>query len=552
MTDTDATSPPDPGPTAPDTPDAPDAQTLSAAARSPSTAQDYNDMPYQSVAYPASSPDRIAAVAHLFGLTPPDPARARVLELGCASGGNILPFAQRFPEARLLGIDLSEGQVATGQRRIAALGLDNIEIRHGDIAEVDLPAAAFDYLVVHGVWSWIPEHAQEAVFAIAQRCLAPGGLAYISYNTFPGWNMRKTVRDLTTYHAGSGGTPEFRVARARWLLDTLGAMPERGVYSQMLKQEAELNARQPDSYILGEFLADHNRPVYFHEFIARAQKEDLAYLSEADVAASIPETLGAETARVVRKIAGDNGMALEQYMDFFIGRQFRRSILTKPDPEKPLARKLALSRLAELHLRSSWRRDPEALPGIERRWTFRDQKRDVSEAEEALFEALAAAAPSSMPVSALIRAVLAKVEAAGEKEIAALLTALFRMAFSGGFDLTFLPYKAGRASDAKPRVSDLVRLEAASGQSWLSAPRHEPVSLGADSLVSLVPFVDGTRSKQELTDFLTAQIASGGLTQQGKVVGEDLSPAERAALAERIITALLDRLEITGLLEPPA
>lgn len=556
MTDTDATSQPGTEPAAQDAPRIPPmaptaAQTAAqTAGHAQSTAQDYDEMPYQSVAYAASSPDRIAAVAHLFGLAPPDPTTARVLELGCASGGNILPYACRFPGARLLGIDLSEGQVATGQERIAALGLDNIEIRHGDIATVELPEAAFDYVVLHGVWSWVPEAAQEAAFALARRCLVPGGLAYISYNTFPGWNMRKTVRDLTTYHAGSGGTPEFRVARARWLLDKLGAMPERGVYSQMLKQEAELNARQPDSYILGEFLADHNRPVYFHEFAARAQAHGLAFLCEADVSSSLPDMLEPETARLIRDIAAGSGLAAEQYMDFFTGRQFRRSILIKPPEDGPLNRKLALSRLADLHLRSDWRRDPEAIEGVERRWCHGETRRDVGAGEDIVLGLLAQAAPGSLPIADLIREVLQRAGIRTEAELGKLLSTLLRLCFIQGLDLTFRPAKAGRADDARPKVSDLVRLEAASGQAWLSSPRHRPVSIGAghNALVSLL---DGTRTRPELVALLATGIAEGRISQDGAAIGRDLDAGAQAAMAERIVAGVLQRLEAGGVFLPP-
>lgn len=517
----------------------------------PRTAQDYDDMPYQSVAYARSSPDRIAAVAHLFGRRVPDPRRARVLELGCASGGNILPYACRFPNATLLGIDLSQGQVASAQKRIAALGLENIEVRYGDIADVDLPKASFDYLIVHGVWSWVPEVAQRAVFAIAQRCLVPGGLAYVSYNTFPGWNMRKTVRDLTTYHAGPEGSPALRVARARWLLDKLGTMPERGVYSQMLKSEADVNARQPDSYILGEFLADHNRPVYFHEFVDEAQAHGLAFLCEADVTSSLPEALDGETSKLVREIAGGSGLAVEQYMDFFTGRQFRRSILVKPPEDAPLTRKLGLSQLADLHMRSEWQRDPEAIEGLERRWRFGGTQRDTLPGEDLVLSWLAEAAPGSLPVQDLLRKFAGHAPLSSEEDLGALLKMLFRLAFMPGMDLTYVPLAAGRATDPRPKVSELVQLEATVGQAWLSAPHHCPVSVGT-AHYALVPLLDGSRTTEEITAELRRGIIDGKISRDGKTIGQDLPSEEQAAMAKRIVTGLLQRLETAGVLLPQA
>src|SRR5436309_1556438 len=81
---------------------------------------------------------------------------ARVLELGCAAGGNIIPLAARNPNASFIGIDLSSAQVESGRARIAQLGLSNIELRCESFSDAAAPDAAFDYIVCHGVYSWVP------------------------------------------------------------------------------------------------------------------------------------------------------------------------------------------------------------------------------------------------------------------------------------------------------------------------------------------------------------------------------------------------------------
>jgi SAM-dependent methyltransferase len=512
----------------------------------PVTAEDYDRLPYRSVAYAHSSPDRMAAVGQLFGLALPPPDRARVLELGCASGGNLIPLAVRHPKARCVGVDLSQGQVAEGAKRVAALGLDNIEILHGDIAAIDLPEAAFDYLVVHGVWSWIPHAAQEAVFAIARRCLVPGGMAYISYNTLPGWHLRQTVRDLCSYHAGQTGEPALRVARARWLLDKLGSTKGEGLYGDLFRKEAAQNARQPDSYILGEFLADHNTPCYFHEFVSRAQSHGLAFLCEAELASSIPETLAPDTARVIREIAGDNGFALEQYIDFFIGRQFRRSLLLRPEEgAAPVARSVSPARLVGLHMASSLHPAPEG--GAV--WIQGNTRRTVIPMEDAALRVLHAAAPATVPVTEVIAA-MQQAQPASEAAAVQILGLAFRMALMPGIELLVQPRKVGRATDALPCVCPLARVEAASGQGWLTTRRHEPVSL-AGGLMQIVPLVDGSRDRAALVSVVAGAIAQGGLQRDGQPHGADLPESERLRLAEGIVAELLARLERLALLLPP-
>lgn len=88
-----------------------------------SVATSYDRVPYKSHPFRQSHPDRLAVIATLHGMSPPAIERARVLELGCASGGNLLPMADQFPEATFLGIDLSARQIQDGQRLIERAGL---------------------------------------------------------------------------------------------------------------------------------------------------------------------------------------------------------------------------------------------------------------------------------------------------------------------------------------------------------------------------------------------------------------------------------------------
>lgn len=92
----------------------------------------------------------------------------------------------------------------------------------------------------------------------------PDGLLYVSYNIYPGWNLRKTVRDICIYHAGEEGPPQGRVERVCWALQAMAEnASDDSPYGQLLRDEAELTAKLPDSYILGEFLVPHNEPVFF-------------------------------------------------------------------------------------------------------------------------------------------------------------------------------------------------------------------------------------------------------------------------------------------------
>jgi SAM-dependent methyltransferase len=161
----------------------------------------YDEVPYKSYPYRQSHPERLATIATLFGMSTRPIEKARVLEIGCAAGGNLIPMADRLPESEFIGVDFSKRQIADGQAVISEVGLKNVRLAHGDVRKLDTELGKFDYILSHGVYSWIPDDAQDALLAACGKHLAPQGVAYISYNTYPGWHMRGMIRDIMSYRA---------------------------------------------------------------------------------------------------------------------------------------------------------------------------------------------------------------------------------------------------------------------------------------------------------------------------------------------------------------
>lgn len=155
--------------------------------------QSYTEVPYHSQAYSNSHPDRLATLGRIFNLSPASVENCRVLELGCASGGNIIPMAYYLPESEFVGIELNEGHVELAKKAASDLAVKNIQIRQGNILEADISLGIFDYIICHGVFSWVPESVQNKILSIASENLAENGIAYISFNTYPGWHMREMI-----------------------------------------------------------------------------------------------------------------------------------------------------------------------------------------------------------------------------------------------------------------------------------------------------------------------------------------------------------------------
>lgn len=287
----------------------------------------YDEIPYESHAFAQSHPDRLAVMATLFGLSPTPVARCRVLELGCAAGGNLIPMAWHLPQSTFVGLDLSSRQVRDGGEVIEKLGLDNIQLHAMDITQVDRRLGRFDYIICHGVYSWVPEPVQQAILRICHDHLEPEGIAYISYNTYPGWRMRQMIRDMMLYHARQFGTPQQQLDGARTLIAFLDAnVAKNNAYGLLLEQELAILEEAGDYYLLHDHMEKVNLPCYFHEFVERAVGQGLAYLGEADLGSMLLETFPDEVKRQLSLLSSDR-VHLEQYLDFLHNRQFRQTLL---------------------------------------------------------------------------------------------------------------------------------------------------------------------------------------------------------------------------------
>ena len=187
----------------------------------------YDQVPYASLAFPQTHPDRLATIARMFGLSPADVGRCRVLELGSASGGNLVPMAANLPDADFVGMDLSRRQVDEARRIIASLGLTNIRVEHASILDIDESWGTFDYVLCHGVYSWVDPPVQEKILQVCSANLALQGVAYVSYNTYPGWHMREAVRHMMRYHARQFEEPAEQIEQARALLTFLASASQQ-------------------------------------------------------------------------------------------------------------------------------------------------------------------------------------------------------------------------------------------------------------------------------------------------------------------------------------
>lgn len=314
-------------------------------------AESYNRQPYFSNVFPWSAPAYIRAAAHLYGIGTPPVARARILELGCAAGGNCIPIASLYPDAEVVGVDISERQIAAGQQVIQRAGLKNIRLLKGCFSQLPKTLGQFDYIIAHGVWSWVPESVQQALLQVCQQHLQPQGAAYISFNTYPGWKLQEIVREAMLFHCQQfGGAHE--VARARELLTFFmhGLADSHPLKEVLAKQAQAVPAgAENDYYIAHEYLELHNLPIYLQDFVQRLAQYGLHHVGDVEVRNECPQRYGEQFAQHFEWFApSQQGVARQQYLDFAVGRQFRKSLVVHRSFIEQQRPQIDLKRLEEL------------------------------------------------------------------------------------------------------------------------------------------------------------------------------------------------------------
>lgn len=511
----------------------------------------YDVVPYTSYPYPRSHPDRLHVVGTLFGMSPAPVTSCRVLELGCASGGNLIPMACHLPEAEFVGIDLATRHIEPGRKMIEELGLENVRLELGSILEVDASWGAFDYVICHGVYSWVNTEVREKILSICSDLLRPQGIAYISYNTYPGWHMREMVRHMMCYHVAQFEEPRQRVAQARALIDFLARFaPTESSQGVLLKEELDLISRVSDDYLYHDFLEELNEPLYFHQFAEQARAHRLQYLGEAEFHTMLAKGLPDEVEKTLGRIAHDI-TAFEQYMDFVRNRSFRCTLLCHEDVA--LARDVAPERLTDLRVASALKQvdEPGGAPGeVAFRTPSGRHARTADPATKAAFHVLSRRWPEALPFRALAADVAALSKGADGRDGDALTQHLAaELLFCHSRDVVELhswtpPIR--RRPPERPRAPLIARLQA-SRTPTVTNLRHEAARL--DPVTErLLPMLDGETSRRELVERLAGLAQQGALDleRRGQKVRD---PAQVRELLEEVVSDALDRLGQMALLE---
>ncbi len=505
----------------------------------------YDDFPYDNFPFRSSHVDVLATVGGLFGLDPAPPEACRVLELGAGMGGNLLGMAVSLPGSRFVGVDLSSQQIAHAQGEVAALGLDNIEFVAADILDLGSDLGRFDYILCHGVWSWVPERVRDAIFRLCRERLTSRGMAFISYNTLPGWHVRGVIRELVQRTTPTGGTPAERAAAARRYLEGLAthAPVARSQVARMIQSEIELIRPLSDSYLFHEHLAEVNHPVWFSDFLAQAEAHELQYVGDAELHAGMPGRYGAQAEMWLKRDQPDF-LAMESRFDELGMRFFRRSLLCHR--EARIDRVLRVERLAG-HWFSSTLKPGAVEPGQRTSLSFTAPDGFVVSTTDPLLAAALACLheeePRGMPLEVLGAAAAERLgRQKFDDDVRGLGRSLLELVAQNYVEIGRFPPRFVLMAGPYPQTTSLVRREASQAKPGVTNLRH--VSVGIDSLErAMLRRMNGTLDRAGLVDAMVGAMERGEFR-----LSFNAAPVTDRAMLCEIIDVKLERLGRMALL----
>jgi SAM-dependent methyltransferase len=436
----------------------------------------YDDVPYSSFPHSPSHPDQLSTVAFLYGLDPPSPAGCRMLELGCGSGENLLGIAYGLPGSRLLGIDFAGTAIARARATKNTLGLERLDFQVGDVR--DLAGAAlgeFDYIVAHGLYSWVDHETREALLTICSEHLAPDGIAFVSFNTHPGGHFRRALRELALWHGRDAPDPSELAGRTRELFGKLSELrSDSDAWGALLASELPPLSTASTDHLVHDLLSEQWGPVWFTEFAGAAAEHGLQYVGEA----SFHRVSGPWEPHVeegLQQLSGGDRISREQIVDFMVWRRFRDSLICRTG--RAVSETIDRTRMTRLRFRPA------------------GPLRGLGAEADTLLNALAARTPPPVPFESL-RGDLG----IGKEDLA---DALFDAVRRGRATMHLEPPMLGGADVERPRISALARLQAVDRR-YCTTLLGGLVELEGSVIRALLALADGTRDHEQLRRDLAA------------------------------------------------
>ena len=510
----------------------------------------YDEIDYPGFAYAATHPDRLATLATLFRMEPPSVETCRVLELGCGDGANIIPIAYGLPHSACVGVDVAARPIERARSAAAALALTNVSFQCLDVTSLGPDAGEFDYIIAHGLYSWVGPDIRDRILDVCARNLAPTGVAFVSYNAYPGGHLRELARHMMQFHVRAIPEPARQVteglALLKWVKESTVSDELRGVLEHELAKLGERAA----AVIYHDDLASTYQPVYFYDFIDHARRHGLQYLAEADFGSMQGARFPDPVSEVLRRV--EDVISKEQLQDFLKGRGFRQTLLCHDDvrlDRSGLSHRLYRLRVASPARPTSAGEDLRAGVSME----FRTPEGRAMSTNHPVVKAAMVALGESWPRSiAFLELETMAITRAGGVPTGGESPSLAEMvlAMYAGAIVELRRHEPRFAIEVahRPAACALARWQLQTG-SFVTTLRHTTIKLDDSLLRGLVSLLDGTRDEPALLSALTELIRTGGakLERDGRMIttAEEI----QRVLASELPRALAELAQLALLVE---
>ena len=426
----------------------------------------YDDVPYPTAVFPQATPDRLATIARLHGLEPPDIATARVLEIGGGDALNLLAVAAAYPQVSGLSFDLAATAVECGRSWAGLAGIDKVAIEQMDLLDAAAGALTveWDYVIAHGVYAWVPEPVRAAVFALIGRLLASNGVAFVSYNALPGGHMRTAMREMLLLHLEGIVDPAERLERAREFLEIFAEddSVDEPIVEVMRRLARAMLERDP-AVLHHDEMGDVYAPQQLVAVAKAAAAHGLQWLGDSSVG---------------RFADGFEDIRTVQLRDYAEGRYFRQSLFVRAEAEPE--RRLDPAYVAALHAACHGRRTGDT------EFTADDNRCEVT--DPGLIDAL----------ERLIACFPERIACADLFDDPPHLEAMFRMFDAGLITLHAGPAPCVVSPGDRPVASPLARMQIADDWPIVTTLDLRGLAISDPRPRAFVLLLDGSRDRHQL------------------------------------------------------
>jgi SAM-dependent methyltransferase len=294
------------------------------------------DTTYADTFFRELSPAWLNYVAALNGVrSRPIDVGFRYLELGCGFGTSSVINAAAFPYASFDAYDFNAAHVEGGRAYARELGLENIQFHTESFQELLIAdLAPFDFIVMHGVYSWVDAATRAVLRQLTARWLRPGGLAYVSYNALPGWSaelpLRKLLVELSTTEVGTAAEASERATA------TIDALRRAGLRyfaaNPAAKTAVDAYTHGEGRYLAHEFMNAAWEPFYAVDVADELSASGLRFVGSATLTNNhLPLMLDAAATEAIAALPSSRQQRLA--IDFAINQRFRRDVFVRADDQ---------------------------------------------------------------------------------------------------------------------------------------------------------------------------------------------------------------------------